>query len=131
MFFRPPHCPNPACQHHANPPADFYINKGSYVTRHDRQRVPRYQCKVCKKTFGSLCFSPTALQHNPGVNETVGKLLSSGVTRRRCAKILGVARVTVIRKFAWLAQRARKAHGEFLPVRLKRLCALHCKGYHE
>ena len=114
MFFRPPHCPNPACQHHANPAAGFYINKGSYVTKHDRQHVPRYQCKGCKRTFGSRCFGPTARQHKPAVNEAVGKLLSSGVTLRRCAEVLNIARVTVVRKFTWLARRARKSHAEFL-----------------
>lgn len=110
MFFRPPHCPNPACQHHTGAPVDFCINKGSYVTKHDRQTVPRYQCKACKRTFGSRSFSPTARQHKPAVNDQVANLLSSGVTLRRCAKVLCLARVTVVRKFAWLARMARKKH---------------------
>ena len=114
MFFRPPHCPNRDCQHHAGAPANFCINKGSYPTKHDRQTVPRYQCKACKKTFGSRTFSPTARQHKPAVNEPLGKLLSSGVTLRRAAKILGLARVTVRRKFGWLARMARKRHAAAL-----------------
>jgi hypothetical protein len=44
----------------------------------------------------------------------VADLLSSGVTLRRCAKVLCVARLTVARKLAWLARRARKKHAEFL-----------------
>jgi|APLak6261668527_1056067.scaffolds.fasta_scaffold01981_4 transposase-like protein len=114
MFFRPPHCPNPVCQHFTGPSADFFINKGSYVTKHDRQHVPRYQCKACRKTFGSRGFSPTARQHKPAVNEQVANLLSSGVTLRRCAKILHLARVTVTRKFTWAARVARKKHAEAL-----------------
>ncbi len=114
MFFRPPHCPNPRCQHHKTPADDFYINRGSYVTKHDRQRVPRYQCKKCKMTFGSRRFSPIARQHKPAANTPLGHLLSSGVTLRRCAKVLGVTRVTVARKFAWLAERARVKHAAAL-----------------
>jgi len=100
MFSRPPHCPNPACLHHHTPPADFFINRGSYKTKHDRQQVPRYQCKACKKTFSSRRFSPTYRQHKPQVNETLGNLLSSGVTQRRAAIVMGINKVTVARKFA-------------------------------
>lgn len=114
MFFRPPHCPNQDCEHHESPPADFFINRGSYVTKHDRQKVPRYQCKACKKTFGSRRFSAIAGQHKPAVNDPVAKLLSSGVTKRRCSIILGIAKVTVERKFAFMARLARQAHRDFL-----------------
>lgn len=114
MFFRPPHCPNPQCAQHQNPVDDFCINRGSYVTKHDRQQVPRYQCKTCRKTFGSRRFSTTAGQHKPGVNDQLAKLLSSGVTFRRCAILLKIARLTVSRKFKFMARAARQAHLDFL-----------------
>ena len=110
MFVRPQHCPDPSCQHHQNAPADFFVHRGSYKTKHDRQVVPRYQCKSCRKTFSSRRFSPTYRQHKPQVNQTLGNLLSSGVTQRRAAIVLGINKVTVARKFAWLADRARQAH---------------------
>lgn len=114
MFFRPPHCPNPDCEYKDKPPPAFFINRGSYVTKHDRQKVPRYQCKLCKKTFGSRRFSAIAGQHKPEVNGMIAKLLNSGVTKRRCGLVMGVAKVTVERKFAFMAKQARKAHREFL-----------------
>lgn len=94
--------------------ARFYIRKGSYRTSHDRLRVPRYQCKACKRTFGSRTCSPIARQHKPHINEPLAKLLASGVTQRRAARILGINKITVARKFAWLAGRARLAHNAAL-----------------
>ncbi len=41
-------------------------------------------------------------------------LLCSGVTMRRAASLLGVARRTVEKKARWLAKQSRKAHAEFL-----------------
>ena len=114
MYFRPPHCPNPACACHVAPPPDFFINRGSYTTKHDRQKVPRYRCKTCRKTFSSRRFSATAGQHKPAVNAPLAKLLSSSVTQRRCGQLLGIAKLTVARKFAFLARLARKAHADFL-----------------
>jgi len=110
MYSRPERCPNPECQHHGNAPLGFFWHKGSYRTKHDRLDVPRYQCKGCKTTFSSRHGSPIAGQHKPQINEPLAKLLSSGVAQRRAAIVLGINKVTVARKFAWLAERARLAH---------------------
>jgi len=114
MFARPPRCPDPACEHHNNPAADFYVHRGSCRTRHDRQEVPRYQCKACVRTFSSRRFSPTARQHKPEVNDLLAKMPSSGVTQRRAARLLRINKATVAKKFAWPADQARKAHAAAL-----------------
>lgn len=114
MFTQPPHCPNPDCPHHTDGAKGFYARKGSYRTKHDHQLVRRYQCKKCGRRFNSRTFSPTARQHKPEVNRLIMGLLCSGVTMRRAAKLAGVARRTMERRFRWLAEQARKAHEVFL-----------------
>jgi hypothetical protein len=116
MHRRPAHCPDPDCRYGQpeTAPPDFFTHKGSYQTKHDRLAVPRYRCRACKKTFSSRQSDATAGQHKPHVNEQLAKLLSSGVTQRRAAKLLGIDKVTVARKFVWLAERARQAHAAAL-----------------
>jgi len=41
-------------------------------------------------------------------------LICSGVTMRRAARIVGVAKKTIERKVRWLADQSRKAHDRFL-----------------
>ncbi len=50
----------------------------------------------------------------PAINDPLAKLLSSGVTFRRCAILLKIARLTVSRKFTFMARAARRAHLRFL-----------------
>ena len=57
---------------------------------------------------------PAKGRTGPSVNDPLAKLLSSGVTQRRAARIMGINKVTVARKFAWLAGRARHAHAAAL-----------------
>jgi len=92
----------------------FYIKKGYYKTKYNHQAVPRYQCKHCKVTFSTHTFRKTKNQKKPHVNEMVFKLLSSGNTLRRTAKLLGIAKKTVERKFQFVSELAKKAHEEFL-----------------
>ena len=114
MFTQPPRCPNPACPHHTDGAKGFYTRKGSYRTKHDHQLVRRYRCKECRRWFNSRTFSPTAGQHKPDVNGQIMDLICSGVTMRRAARIVGVAKKTIERKVRWLADQSRKAHDRFL-----------------
>ncbi len=83
---------------------------GYYRTKHNRRNVPRYRCRACGKSFSTRTDSPTAGQHKPQVNGMLMKLVCSGVTMRRTAKILGIARDTVTRKVGWLATQAHRTH---------------------
>ena len=110
MFRRPPKCPNKACRHHISGAADFYVKKGYYKTKHNHQPVPRYKCKTCGVYFSSQAFSVTWRQHKPQVNDPIMKLLCSGVSLRRTAKLTGVCKRTMARKLVWLGGQARTAH---------------------
>ena len=116
-------CPNPNCPTNKSQAINFivwddgkkfYIKKGYYKTKHNHQPVPRYQCKHCKVTFSTHTFRETKNQKKPHINEQAFKLISSGVTLRRAAKILGVAKKTIERKFEFISRLAKEAHEEFL-----------------
>lgn len=57
---------------------------------------------------------PCYRQKKRRVNYPLYKLLCSGVSLRRSAKILNVHRTTIVRKFRFLAHQARLRHGTFL-----------------
>ena len=101
-------CPNPKCDSFA------IIKKGYYKTKHNHQPVPKYFCKSCKTHFTSKTGTETFGQHKPEVNGEAYKLLASGVTLRRSAKILGVTKKTIERKFRMLSAKAKALHSEYL-----------------
>ena len=54
----PPHCPNPNCPFH-NPLAQrlaLYRRCGYHLRRSPPYRVPRFQCRHCRRTFSSQTF---------------------------------------------------------------------------
>ncbi|MCV2216112.1 hypothetical protein [Thauera sp. Sel9] len=107
-----PVCPNTACQHHRNPPADFYRKHGTYRPRHNHQPVPRYQCRACGKTFSATQTKPIAQQHRPALNRQIFQLAVSGATMRRMATLLECSPQTVQAKVEYLAAEAKRLHQE-------------------
>ncbi|MGE3611770.1 MAG: hypothetical protein AB7I27_19430 [Bacteriovoracaceae bacterium] len=98
-------CPNPNC---ACP--DFIIRDGTFFRREDSKKIQRFRCKNCHTRFSSATFTETYRQKKRRVNSPLLKLLSSGVSLRRSAILLGVNRKTVERKLPILAQRCRRIH---------------------
>jgi len=90
------------------------VRFGSYFRKSDGQRIRRYFCKACKKSFSSASSNPCYKQIKRKLNYKIWILLNSGVSQRRCAKILGVNRKTVVRKFRFLAQKSRIEHEAWL-----------------
>lgn len=122
MFTRPTRCPNPACRFHGGPEgaeelygtSRFWTKMGYYRRRIDRRDVPRYRCRSCGRSFSSQTSQPTYRERRPDVNDMVFRLLCSGVTIRRTARLVGVHRDTVMHKMSRMADRARAIHDENL-----------------
>jgi transposase-like protein len=114
MNKRPGCCPNPACENCHAPGANFTRKRGYYTPKSLGHRLARYQCKACGRTFSNRTESDDARQHRPDINKLLPRLLCSGVTMRRAAWILACSYNTVRARSAWLAERARLAHGEAL-----------------
>ncbi len=87
---------------------------GSYWRKSDSKIIPRFLCLNCKRTFSTATLSVCFRQHKRRVNEPLRVLLCSGVSMRRCARLLGIHRVTVAKKLKFLATQARLFQKRFL-----------------
>jgi transposase-like protein len=95
-------CPNPSCTF----PKTF-IRDGSFRRKEDSKTVQRFRCTSCGLRFSNATFSETYRQKKRRVNYSLLKLLSSGVSMRRSALLLGINKKTVERKLPFLARRCR------------------------
>lgn len=102
-------CPNKLCP---NPNACPKI--GFYVRSSDSRTIQRFRCNRCKKSFSTATFDPRFGQKKRRANVPLYRLLCSGVSQRRAALLLNIHRATVVRKFRFLADRARANHLQFL-----------------
>ena len=110
-------CPDSDCSsHNASPKVSTIVRKGFYFRRSDGQRISRFRCTVCRKSFSSGSLLPCYRQKKRKLNHPLFLLLSSGVSQRRAAILLRVNRKTVVRKFRFLAAQARLEHQDWLQV---------------
>lgn len=117
MYNQPQNCPSETCP--TNNPlqpqiTDWFKKYGYYKPKHNHQPIPRYQCKVCGKTFSTSTTKYTYQQKKPNINQQLFKMLVSGVSLRRCSKILEVKYDTVLARFDELAKQAEELHYEHL-----------------
>lgn len=120
------HCPDSECPTQKDDSKTRrVIRKGSYWRRSDGQRVRRYLCKGCRKSFSSGIRNPCFRQKKRDVNFKLSRLQTSGVSQRRAALILRVNRKTVVRKIRFLAHQARLNHESYLkslaPLSIERI----------
>ena len=90
------------------------IKYGKYWRKSDSKSIQRYRCSGCGLVFSQACFSPCYRQKKRRVNPLVYKLLSSGISQRRCALVLKIHPTTVARKLVFLAGEAQKRQEKFL-----------------
>ena len=107
-----PTCPNTNCS--------FFRRKekihgdGSFYRKSESRLIKRFRCVECGKKFSHATGTLEFGQKKRRVNSTLRDLLVSGVSMRRCAKVLKIHRTTVERKLVYLAQKARLSQDEFL-----------------
>ncbi len=108
-------CPDPECStRNSSPKTKGLVRKGTYFRRSDGQRISRYRCRECGKSFSSGTLFSCYRQKKRKLNHPLELLLNSGVSQRRAAILLRVNRKTVVRKFRFLAQQARSEHEQWL-----------------
>lgn len=87
---------------------------GSFYRRSESKWVRRFRCTHCSRTFSHATLAPEFLQKKRRLNTEVMRLLCSTSSQRDVARVLGVNRKTVVRKFEFVAFRARAAFARTL-----------------
>jgi transposase-like protein len=105
-------CPQSRCS--CSPAGNPFTRHGSFFRSSDSRTIYRWRCKNCKKTISRATGHPCFKQHKRRINSPLYQLLCSGVSLRRSARLLRVNRITIVRKFRFLAEQSRAAHAEFL-----------------
>lgn len=83
------------------------VRCGHFYRKSDSKRIQRFHCLNCARRFSRATFHPCFRQKKRQKNETLKRMLCSGVSQRRAAKILGLNRKTIVRKFKHLAVQAK------------------------
>ena len=81
---------------------------GFFRRKSDSRRIQRYRCLNCDRHFSCASAHPAFGHKKRQVNERLRKLLCSGVSLRRAARLLHVSRTTVARKLIFLGQQAKQ-----------------------
>jgi len=107
-FVMKPECPKCHAQN------ENIKKNGFFRRKSDSKLIRRYRCKKCSKQFSNATYSPCYGQNKRRLNTTIKKLICSGVSMRRVAKLQCVSRVTVARKVKFLAGQARDKQFKWL-----------------
>ena len=105
-MFIPPRCPNRRCRAHLSPPPGFFLRNGSYRPRARPHPVPRFRCRLCRRSFSRQSFRADQCQKKPYLNAACLRLFVACVGQRQAARVLQVSRRTIERRFRWLARHA-------------------------
>jgi len=91
-------CPNPYCK------STRTIRSGTYLRKSDGERISRFRCRCCQKSFSEATGTPCFGQNKRLLNPQVLVGLASSMSQNRLAKLLRTTRVTISRKLRFVAQ---------------------------
>jgi transposase-like protein len=103
--FEPPFCPNPNCPHHRDLRLPWrWKRAGFYCRRAFPQRIQRFTCLHCRRSFSSQTFSTTYWLKRPDLPERVFMKAVGAMANRQIARDLQVAPSTIDRLLARLGR---------------------------
>jgi transposase-like protein len=114
MTFIPRFCPIPLCPSRAISPPFRFKRRGYYFRKCDGRNVQRYQCLTCQRAFSQQTFRTDYRWHLPGLHFRVFEGLVSKTSLRQMARVHGVRRATIERRFVRLGQQAKFFHKAML-----------------
>ncbi len=91
-MFQPSFCPHSDCPAHNDPPSNHFLRYGSYRAKCRSQRVPRFRCRTCSRTYSRQTFRLSYRDHKPHLNLALLRLLTSGIGLRQSARVLKLSR---------------------------------------
>jgi transposase-like protein len=108
-----------------SPNSKQLIRKGHFYRASDSRWIQRFKCRLCQRGFSSATRSDCYQQKKRHLNRAIAKLLTSAVSERRTARLLGVKWETVSRKAAWLGFRAKALNQEATRRHIHKLGPIH------
>ena len=90
--------------------SEDYSKKGWRKNKKESKKIRQYQCKACNARFTINSLKDTKKQHKPQLNDRIMVLYCEGNTLRGMARILGVTYQTIVRKWRFMAGKARIRH---------------------
>jgi transposase-like protein len=115
LGFVPPRCPNVDCTAHFEPPARFFVSSGSYTTASNPRPVPRFRCRLCKRSFSRQTFRHSYRDRRPECNAPLFQLLVSGVGLRKAGELLRLDVHSVQKKKLKIGRTCRLLHQNLSP----------------
>jgi len=111
-----PHCPFADCDSHADPDTWRFKRKGFYLRRARPQRIQRYLCLRCERSFSSQTFSTTYWLRRPELQRPVFFRVGNGCSAyRQVAFELDVAYSTIQRHAERLGRHCLLLHERLRP----------------
>lgn len=101
-------CPQCSCPPSSSDLRPRIRKSGFFRRKSDARLIQRYRCLNCDRHFSRASAHPAFGHKKRQVNERLRKLLCSGVSLRRAARLLHVSRTTVARKLMFLGQQAKQ-----------------------
>ena len=94
--WRPPFCPNPNCRFHRDSrPLWHYKRMGYHHRRLHPERIPRWICLHCHRSFSGQTFHFSYWQKRPDVGLAVFMKVTGGMAARQIARDLQVSGTTI------------------------------------
>jgi transposase-like protein len=112
----PPHCPNPRCDFHLDSAGWPVKKKGFYRRRARQDRIQRYLCQHCGRSFSSQTFSATYWLRCPDLLRAIFFRIRGCSGLRQIAQELGVAHSTVQRQVERLGRHCLLFHEHLRPA---------------
>jgi transposase-like protein len=112
---RPPFCPNPDCDSHADPLAWRFKKKGFYRRPGSARPVQRYLCQRCGRSFSQQTFSATYWLRAPHVFQGLFFRILACSALRQIALEFGVSHATVQRQVERLGRHCLLLHERLRP----------------
>ena len=97
-LFWPPFCPNEICAQASGARPRGFFRHGYYVTRIRGRRIPRFLCRLCRRTVSSQTFDTTYRLRRPELEQAIMREMAQGASLRHVAEGLGINRKTVSRR---------------------------------
>ena len=111
----PPFCPNPGCPFHQDPRGWRFQRKGFFSRQAAPQRIQRYRCSHCRRSFSSQTFSTSYWLRRPELPAVLLLRLLACSAYRQIARELHVSPTTVLRHAARLGRHCLLLHERLRP----------------